>query len=66
MEQGENTQGTGEPSMVWIFVKIAVVILIVILGIKYFSEKSQSGEEKSFVERKKTKPKPRKKKKKDD
>jgi hypothetical protein len=46
-------------------VKIAVVILIVFLGIKFFSEKRQSYEEKSFVERKKTKPKSRKKKKDD-
>lgn len=64
MEQGGN-QGTGEPSMLWMLVKIAVVILIVFLGIKFFSEKRQSDEEKSFVERKKTKPKSRKKKKDD-
>jgi uncharacterized membrane protein SirB2 len=62
MEQQAVAQST-EPSMVWIFVKIAVVILIVFLGIKFFSEKNS--EEKSFVERKKTKSKPRKKKKDD-
>jgi uncharacterized membrane protein SirB2 len=56
---------SSEPSFLWILVKIAVVILIVFLGVKFFSEKRQSDEEKSFVERKKTKPKSRKKKKND-
>ena len=59
MEQAQgNAQGTDSgPNIVWIIVKIAIVILVVILGIKFFSEKRQSVEEESFVERKKTKPK---------
>jgi hypothetical protein len=65
MEQANiNISGTeNRPSVFWIIVKIAFVILIVFLGIKFFSEKSNSGEEENFVERKKTKPtKTRKKK----
>lgn len=59
MEQVQGAPGTTDsgPNIVWIIVKIAVVILIVILGIKFFSEKRQSKEEEDFVERKKTKPK---------
>jgi hypothetical protein len=61
----EQVQGNGTdsgPSVVWIIVKIAVVILIVFVGIKFFSEK-QSKEEEGFVERKTKPTKPRKKKK---
>ena len=64
-QQGGNVPGTDSgPNMVWIIVKIAIVILIVFLGIRFFSEKRQSGEEENgYVERKKTKPtKTRKKK----
>jgi hypothetical protein len=62
----EQVQGNGTdsgPSVVWIIVKIAVVILIVFVGIKFFSEKSEKSEE-GFVERK-AKPTKRKKKKED-
>lgn len=58
MEQTQNNTESS-PSMFWLIVKIAVVIFIVLLGIKFFSERS---EDNSFVERKKTKPKTRKKK----
>lgn len=65
MEQQQgNTQGKADsgPSVVWIIVKIAVVILIVFVGIKFFSEKREKSEE-DFVERKAKPTKPRKKKK---
>jgi uncharacterized membrane protein SirB2 len=62
MEQAPGNTGTTTegPNIVWLIVKIAVVILIVFLGIKFFSEKREKNEE-SFVERKKTKPKRKKK-----
>lgn len=62
MEVSQTQQQDSGPSTVWLIVKIAIVILIVILGIKFFSEKRPSGEEEDFVERKTTKPKTRKKK----
>ncbi len=64
MEQVQaNTQADSGPSVVWIIFKIAVVILIVFVGIKFFSEKNKVSEEKGFDERKTTKPKTRKNKK---
>jgi hypothetical protein len=56
INQEQNNGGINN-SMFWIIVKIAFVILIVFLGIKFFSEKSSQGDEKGFVERKKTNPK---------
>ena len=51
---------TKETSVFWIIVKIAVVILIVFVGIKFFSEKKHSEDSEGVVERKKTKPKTKK------
>jgi beta-lactamase regulating signal transducer with metallopeptidase domain len=58
-----NPVGDSQPSVIWIIVKIAFVILIVFVGLKFFSEKKSDqseSEEESFVERKKTKPKKKK------
>ena len=67
MEQQGSTPGTDSgPNMVWIIVKIAIVILIVLVGIKFFSERKSGEEENGYVERKKTKPTKTRKKKKDD
>jgi len=61
MDLQTNTVQEQGPSMAWLLFKIAVVILIVFVGIKYFSEKrTVDPEEEGYVERKKTKPKRKK------
>lgn len=63
MEAANPVGDNSQPSVIWIIVKIAFVILIVFVGLKFFSEKKSDqseSEEESFVERKKTKPKKKK------